>query len=117
MTILSVAAVAITPMLGSLVALSIAIGLRGVGQGLNLPLMLSLASRAVGPHLQGRVVALRLTFNKFGGAIVPFLMGAIAEVAGLEWAFYIVGAVGIISLILLGLWVGLTSALKNEPAT
>jgi fucose permease len=105
MTILAVAAIAITPMLGSLVALSIAMGLRGVGQGLNFPLMLSIASQAVGPDLQGRVAALRLSFNKFGGAIVPFVMGAIAEVAGLEWSFYIVGIAGVGSLAVLGVWV------------
>lgn len=113
-TILSVVAIAITPMLGSLVALSIAIGLRGVGQGLNLPLMLSIASQAVGSHLQGRVAALRLSFNKFGGAIVPFVMGAIAEVAGLEWSFYIVGIVGVGSLALLGLWVAFSPGLRKQ---
>lgn len=113
-TILSVIAIAITPMLGSLIALSIAIGLRGVGQGLNLPLMLSIASQAVGSHLQGRVAALRLSFNKFGGAIVPFVMGAIAEVAGLEWSFYIVGIVGVGSLALLGVWVALNPGLKKQ---
>lgn len=115
-TILSVVAIAITPMLGSLLALSVAIGLRGVGQGLNLPLMLSIASRAVGPHLQGRVAALRLSFNKFGGAIVPFVMGAIAEVAGLEWSFYIVGITGVVALVFLGLWVALSPRLKAEQS-
>ncbi|MDX1484401.1 MAG: MFS transporter [Alphaproteobacteria bacterium] len=114
MTILSVAAIAITPMLGSLIALSIAIGFRGVGQGLNLPLMLSIASQAVGSHLQGRVAALRLSFNKFGGAIVPFVMGAIAEMAGLEWSFYIVGIVGVGSLTLLGLWVAFNARQKRR---
>lgn len=116
MTILSVAAIAVTPLLGSLLMLSIAIGLRGVGQGLNLPLMLSMAARAVGGHLQGRVAALRLSFNKFGGAIVPFVMGAIAEVVGLEWSFYIVGAVGVMALCLLGIWVALSPNFKGaEP--
>jgi len=114
MTILAVAAIAITPMLGSLVALSIAMGLRGIGQGLNFPLMLSIASQAVGPDLQGRVAALRLSFNKFGGAIVPFVMGAIAEVAGLEWSFYIVGIAGVGSLVLLGLWVAFKKNYRKE---
>lgn len=114
MTILAVAAIAITPMLGSLIALSIAIGLRGLGQGINLPLMLSIAAQAVGSHLQGRVAALRLSFNKFGGAIVPFIMGAIAEVVGLEWSFYIVGIFGVGSLAVLGLWVVFTPSLKKE---
>lgn len=102
---IAVAAIAITPMLGTFTLLVIAICMRGVGQGLNLPLMISIAGRAVGRDLQGRVVALRVSFNRFGGALVPIFMGALAEVIGLEYAFYVVGATGIVLIAFLTLWV------------
>lgn len=108
---LAVAAIAITPMLGitptdqTFTLLVVAICMRGVGQGLNLPLMISIAGRAVGRDLQGRVVALRVSFNRFGGALVPIFMGALAEVIGLEYAFYAVGATGIVLIAFLTLWV------------
>jgi len=104
-TILAIASIAITPLLGGFAILAAAIALRGVGQGLNFPLMLAIASRAVGPHLQGRVVALRITFNRLGGALVPFVMGALAEVIGLEAAFYVMGVVGVVLLGLVGAWI------------
>jgi predicted MFS family arabinose efflux permease len=112
MTIIAVAAIAITPVLGTFIALAIAIGLRGWGKGYNFPLMLSLSSQAVGPHLQARVFALRISFNKFGGALVPFIMGAVAEFTGVENAFYIIGAVGVMALVGLGIWAGLSPAFK-----
>ena len=54
--------------------------LRGAGQGLNLSLMMTIAARAVGADLQGRVAALRVTFNRLGGVLVPLAMGTIAGV-------------------------------------
>lgn len=118
---LSVAAIAITPMLGlsptdqTFALLLVAISLRGVGQGLNLPLMISIAGRAVGRDLQGRVVALRVSFNRFGGALVPIFMGALAEAVGLKYAFYIVGATGMVLIAGLTLWVILSPNFGNEP--
>jgi MFS family permease len=114
-TILAIASIAITPLLGSFAILALAIGLRGVGQGLNFPLMLAIASRAVGPHLQGRVVALRITFNRLGGALVPFIMGALAEVIGLEAAFYVIGITGILLLGLVGVWISRVPAFNSPP--
>lgn len=105
MVVLSIVAIAVTPMLDVFALLVIAISLRGVGQGLNLPLMISIAARAVGPELQGRVAALRISFNRLGGALVPLLMGALAEVIGLEAAFYAVGALGVGLIAALSLWV------------
>ena len=101
----------VTPMLEGLVLLSIAIGLRGVGQGLNLPLMISIASRAVAPTLQGRVAALRISFNRLGAALFPIGMGALAEVIGLEASFYIIGLLGLCLISALGVWV---SRAKNK---
>ncbi|MDE0172354.1 MAG: MFS transporter [Defluviicoccus sp.] len=101
----AIMAIAITPVLDTMTLLVVAICIRGVGQGLNLPLMMTIAARAVGADLQGRVAALRITFNRLGGALVPLAMGAVAEVAGLENAFYAMGAVGILGVAALSVWI------------
>lgn len=112
-TLLAIAAIAVTPLLSGFALLVMAISLRGVGQGLNFPLMLAIASRAVGQHLQGRVVALRITFNRLGGALVPFLMGVLVELVGLEPAFYLVGIAGLVLLGLLGVWISRTPEFRD----
>lgn len=118
---LSVVAIAVTPLIGlsptkqTFVLLVVAISLRGVGQGLNLPLMISIAGRAVGRDLQGRVVALRVSFNRFGGALVPLFMGALAEAVGLKYAFFIVGATGLVLISFLTLWVFLSPSFGSGP--
>lgn len=114
MVAVSVAAVAITPLFGTdftpllFLALLAAICVRGFSQGLNLPLMMIILSRSVARHLQGRVTALRISCNRFGGLLVPPGMGALADVeavGGLANAFYIVGIAGVFALGLLALWV------------
>ncbi len=101
----AIAAIAVTPLLDTMTLLVIAICIRGVGQGLNLSLMMTIAARAVGADLQGRVAALRITFNRLGGALVPLAMGAVAEFAGLENAFYAMGGVGIAAVAALSVWI------------
>ena len=105
MIVVAIVSIAVTPLLDTYALLVVAIALRGIGQGLNLPLMMSIAARAVGPGLQGRVAALRITFNRLGGALVPVAMGAIAELVGLENAFYLMGGTGVIAIGLLAVWV------------
>ncbi len=105
MILLPVVAIGVTPALSLLSLLFIATAVRGIGQGLNLPLMMSIASRSVGRDLQGRVVALRISFNRFGSLIFPVLMGLVAEFSGLEAAFYIVGVAAVLLIGLLSLWV------------
>jgi len=122
---ISIVAIAVTPLFGSdysvllLLALLGAICVRGFAQGLNLPLMISILSQNVAPHLQGRVTALRISFNRFGGLLVPPGMGALADMAavgGLANAFYIVGIAGVIALGLLSLWVALSPSFRRQPA-
>ncbi len=101
MVTVSVVAIAVTPSVRHqhsttllFMALLGGICVRGFAQGLNLPLMMIILSRNVAPHLQGRVTALRISFNRFGGLLVPPGMGALADmdaVGGLANAFYIVG--------------------------
>jgi MFS family permease len=123
MVTISVVAIAITPMFGTtfstllFMALLGGICVRGFAQGLNLPLMMIILSRNVAPHLQGRVTALRISFNRFGGLLVPPGMGALADmeiVGGLANAFYIVGIGGVVALGTLSLWVLFSPSFKKE---
>ncbi|NKB20602.1 MAG: MFS transporter [Alphaproteobacteria bacterium] len=122
MVTISVVAIAITPMFGTtfstllFMALLGGICVRGFAQGLNLPLMMIILSRNVAPHLQGRVTALRISFNRFGGLLVPPGMGALADmdaVGGLANAFYIVGIAGVVALGALSLWVLFSPSFKK----
>ena len=123
MVTVSVIAIAVTPLFGTtfstllFMALLGGICVRGFAQGLNLPLMMIILSRNVAPHLQGRVTALRISFNRFGGLLVPPGMGALADmeiVGGLANAFYIVGIAGVIALGVLSLWVLFSPSFNKE---
>jgi cyanate permease len=110
---LSIIAIAVTPALGDIyVLLLIAICARGLGQGLNLPLMITILARSVSADLHGRVTALRISFNRLGGALVPLIMGALAEIVGIANSFYIIGAVGLVMLALLSLWIATSPAFR-----
>ncbi|MDA0990425.1 MAG: MFS transporter [Verrucomicrobia bacterium] len=123
MVTVSVVAIAVTPLFGTnfttllFMALLGGICVRGFAQGLNLPLMMIILSRNVAPHLQGRVTALRISFNRFGGLLVPPGMGALADmesIGGLANAFYIVGIAGVIALAALALWVRLSPSFRRS---
>lgn len=100
----AIAGIAVTPLLEGFAALALAMAARGAGQGLNLPLMMVIAARAVAPGLLGRVTALRISFNRLGNVVFPVAMGGLAEVVGLERAFYAVGAGGALLLLALSVW-------------
>ncbi|MDX1483672.1 MAG: MFS transporter [Alphaproteobacteria bacterium] len=113
MTILGTA---IVPALGSVyVLLMMAISIRGVGQGLNLPMMITMLAQNVPVSLQGRVTALRVAFNRGGQALVPLGAGALAEVVGIANSFYIVGAVGGILLVMLSFWAARRPEFRSHP--
>ncbi|MEK9683913.1 MAG: MFS transporter [Rhodospirillaceae bacterium] len=112
---ISIVFIAITPLLGDFFPLLLlAICCRGIGQGLNLPLMMTILARNVGPSQQGRVTGMRISFNRFGGMCVPPLMGGLAEIVGLANSFYIVGLVGVIALCGLSLWVANSPGFKEQ---
>jgi MFS family permease len=103
MIAVSITTMAITPLLGSYLLLSIVMGLRGISQGYNLPLLLTIGQRAVDSDAQGKMVALRITINRCASAVIPVVMGALAEFFGIENAFYIVGAVGMVAIVAISL--------------
>lgn len=92
--VMSLACVAITPILGGiLVLLIIATTGRGYAQGLTQPVIFGVLSRAVGQDVQGASIGLRTTFNRLSSVVVPFGMGFIADWVGLVNSFYVLGAI------------------------
>jgi MFS family permease len=100
----TIAFVAVTPLIGGVfLLLLIASALRGGAMGLSQPLMISILARASGSKNQGKGVGLRTTANRLSSMLVPVLMGAVVEVAGIEASFYIIGAflIGMMGLVAL----------------
>ena len=113
---MAITGVAIVPAFGDIyVLLMIAAGIRGAGQGVNLPMMITIMARNVPMNLLGRVTAMRTTFNRGGGALVPLGMGALAELVGIANGFYIIGGAGIVLLGLLSIWVARTPDFQSSP--
>ncbi len=101
----AIVGITVTPLIEGFVLLAVAMGVRGAGQGLNLPLMMLIAARTVAPRLLGRVTALRVSFNRLGNVVFPVVMGGLAELIGLANAFYTVGGAGVLLLCVLSVWV------------
>ncbi len=113
---LSIAAIAVTPALGAdwielpgvgkiYVLLFGVLCLRGLSQGLNMPLMMAIGMQAVSRADQGKVVALRITTNRLTSAVIPLIMGAIAQWFSLAWSFYFIGGIGLTGIAIISLWV------------
>lgn len=98
--------ICITPLLGSYFLLQVAMFLRSGANGLAQPLIISLVLRGAGRSNQGKAVGLRGTANRIASIAAPLAMGVIAEIAGLEASFYIVGVAisAIIAAIAVYLW-------------
>jgi predicted MFS family arabinose efflux permease len=113
---MSIVGVAVVPALGDVyVLLMLAICIRGIGQGINLPMMITILGRNVAVNLLGRVTAMRIAFNRGGGALVPLGMGALAELVGIGNSFYIIGAGGIVLLGMLSFWVARVPDFRSPP--
>lgn len=102
--------ICVTPLLGSYLLLQMAMFLRSGMNGLAQPLIISLVLRGAGRSNQGKAVGLRGTANRIASIVAPLAMGSIAEIAGLEMSFYIVG---VASSVLLG---GVAVYLWRRPA-
>jgi predicted MFS family arabinose efflux permease len=93
--------VCITPLLGSFLMLQVAMFLRHGANGLAQPLVITLVLRGAGADNQGKAIGLRGTANRVASILSPLGMGAIAEAVGLEWSFYVIGA--LVSVVMIGL--------------
>ena len=49
-------------------------------------------------------MGLRTTCNQSASVIIPIVMGGLAHMVGLEAAFYGVGAIGIVFILISALW-------------
>jgi MFS family permease len=97
-----------TPLYGDvLLLLAAVIAVRGCAQGASQPIMYSILSRAVGPEVQATAIGLRSTGNRVAALVLPVMMGAIAEVWGLNATFFITGGMLLAILVVLGTWIAL----------
>jgi MFS family permease len=112
----SILCMAVTPLLGPYWLIAAVIGLRGIAQGFNLPLLISIMAQSVDLRDQAKAVALRITVNRLNALIVPVMMGAVAQYAGLEYSFYVVGGLGVACLLALAVWVARSPAFREAEA-
>lgn len=90
--------ISITPLLDMFWQLAIIAGLWGGSVGMSMPLMISIMSKAADSRSQGKSVGIRITANRASAAILPVIMGAIAEVFGIGNSFLIIGVTMLVSL-------------------
>jgi MFS family permease len=90
-----------TPLFGSYFLLQMAMFLRSGSNGLAQPLVITLVLRGAGRENQGKAIGLRGTANRVASIVSPLAMGAIAEAIGLEYSFYVVGA--LVSVVMIGI--------------
>lgn len=90
--VVSIVAIAITPLIGSVLwLLFAACVVRGISQGMSQPLMYSILSVGVPLNRQGSSVGLRNAVVRLSSIVTPAAMGAIAEAWGIEASFYVIG--------------------------
>jgi Major Facilitator Superfamily len=90
-----------TPLFGTYFLLQVAMFLRSGANGLAQPLVITLVLRGAGRENQGKAIGLRGTANRIASILSPLAMGAIAEAVGLEYSFYVIGA--LTSVVMIGL--------------
>lgn len=103
-TIISIATIAIVPFFTDFLPLFIVSCLRGATLAVSVVIIVSLIARTAGPQEQGRAMGLRTTCNQSGNVVIPVLMGGLAHFIGLEAAFYSVGTLGMVLLLISALW-------------
>lgn len=104
-------AITATPLLGGIYAvLLLVLALRGVLLGISQPLEISIFSRALDYRQQGQGVGLRTTVNRIAQSLTPIAVGLVAELAGIEDGFLVLGGV------LLAIMAGAAAFVCRHPA-
>lgn len=112
----SAVAIGVTPWLGGIfLLLMLVIGLRGLCLGISQPMEISVLGRAIGVDSQGKGVGLRTTANRLTGTAVPVVMGAVAQVFGIENSFLVMGAILVALMGLVALYVHRRPELGRDP--
>lgn len=96
--------IVITPMLGTFFIIAAVLCTRSLFSGIHQPLVITLMLRTARPGEQGKVIGLRATANRVTSIAAPVLMGAIAEVVGIEISFYILGMIAVVIMAGIALW-------------
>ena len=100
----TIISVTMTPALGAYWLLFIAASMNGAAYGLTQPLAIILMSRGSGAQHQGKAAGLRTSANRLAATVIPPIMGAVAEFAGIGMSFYIVGGTVLALLVLAALF-------------
>ena len=103
---ITVVMISIAPLLATYLLLVVAIGARGLGNGVSQALEIAMMAQATDASSQGKGVALRITVGRLAAFIVPVIMGGVVELAGLANSFYIMGGVILAALIASGIALG-----------
>jgi MFS family permease len=115
MVVISIFLVYATPLFGSMLAvLAVAIAVRGFAQGASQPVMYTILSDAVSREIQATSIGLRATGNRVAGITLPIIMGAVAQVWGLNATFYVTG--GLLLAILAASGIGISMVHRKAPA-
>lgn len=111
----SIAAIAITPLIGHYLALLVAASaMRGIGQGISQPLLYSILSHAAPLTSHGASVGMRNAVVRLASIVTPTAMGFIAEFWGIEASFYSAGAAFLLAAA--ALW-GAARRILAKPGT
>jgi hypothetical protein len=76
--------------------------------------MYTILSRAVSRETQATSIGLRATGNRVAGITLPVIMGAVAQVWGLNATFYVTG--GLLLAILAASGIGISMVHRKAPA-
>ena len=97
--------VSITPLVILIVVFGIVLAVRAVFHGIQQPLVISLILSTTEPDEQGKAIGLRATANRITSIGTPIAMGAIADWLGLEYAFYAIGVIATLMILLMTFYI------------
>lgn len=89
--ILSLAALALTPLATGAAGITATAILWGIGMGLSLPALLQETAKAAGPGRHGAAMGLRQMVSEGSALICPIFLGTASARLGVAGAFYLVG--------------------------
>lgn len=101
---LAIVLIAITPVLGVFAMFAAILLLRTLLNGIHQPLVITLMLCTAGRGSEGKAIGLRATANRITSIGAPVLMGAIAQVVGIEVSFYILGVLATLSMWAIAVW-------------
>lgn len=90
--------ISLTPLFDAFWMLMTVAALWGASVGMSMPLMVSIMAKAADPGSQGKSVGIRITANRLSAAVLPVIMGAVADIVGVGNSFLVVGAVMLVTL-------------------